>query len=265
MTETPQTALREFPKGFLWGMATSAYQIEGAWNEDGKGPSIWDTYAHTQGKIRDGTTGDVANDHYHRYMEDVALMKDLGATAYRFSISWPRIFPNGTGEPNLKGLDFYNRLVDELVAAGIAPFPTLYHWDLPQALQDKGGWQSRETVKGFGDYAGYVAGKLSDRVRHFFTINEFFSFVEFGHHGAEVSVGGGTVALEMAPGLKLAPGELAQVRHHSQWSTIDNFEWNAALSGNRFGLVYVDFKTQKRTPKISASFFRECSKRNAVA
>jgi hypothetical protein len=190
MTETPQTALREFPKGFLWGTATSAYQIEGAWNEDGKGPSIWDTYAHTQGKIRDGTTGDVANDHYHRYKEDVALMKDLGATAYRFSISWPRIFPNGTGEPNLKGLDFYNRLVDELVAAGIAPFPTLYHWDLPQALQDKGGWQSRETVKAFGDYAGYVAGKLSDRVRHFFTINEFFSFVEFGHHGAEVSVGG---------------------------------------------------------------------------
>ncbi|HET6675371.1 MAG TPA: family 1 glycosylhydrolase [Nitrospiraceae bacterium] len=132
-------AAREFPSGFFWGTATSAYQIEGAWNEDGKGPSIWDTYAHTPGKIRDGSTGDVANDHYHRYKEDVALMKDLGATAYRFSISWPRIFPNGTGEPNAKGLDFYSRLVDELVGAGIEPFPTLYHWDLPQGLQDKGG------------------------------------------------------------------------------------------------------------------------------
>ena len=117
-------------------------------------------------------------------------MKDLGATAYRFSISWPRIFPNGTGQPNLKGLDFYNRLVDELVAAGIAPFPTLYHWDLPQALQDKGGWQSRDTAKAFGDYAGYVAEKLSDRVRHFFTINEFRSFVEWAITATEVNVGG---------------------------------------------------------------------------
>src|SRR5262245_30535290 len=126
------SAGREFPKGFYWGVATSAYQIEGAWNEDGKGKSIWDAYARTPGKIKNGDTGDVANDHYHRYKEDVKLMKDLGATAYRFSISWPRIFPEGTGQPNAKGLDFYSRLVDELKAAGIEPFPTLYHWDLPQ-------------------------------------------------------------------------------------------------------------------------------------
>jgi beta-glucosidase len=211
---TPQSSSK-FPDGFYWGVATSAYQIEGAWNEDGKGPSIWDTYAHTPGKIRDGSTGDVANDHYHRYKEDVALMKNIGANAYRFSISWPRIFPEGTGTPNTKGLDFYNRLVDELVAAGIAPFATLYHWDLPQVLQDKGGWQNRDTAKAFGDYAGYVAERLSDRVKHFFTINEFFSFVEGGHRGFEASVGGGTVSIEMAPGLKLSPGELAQVRHHS--------------------------------------------------
>src|SRR5262245_5484170 len=125
---------REFPSGFYWGTGTSSYQIEGAWNEDGKGPSIWDTYAHTPGNIKNGDTGDVANDHYHRYKEDVALMKDVGANAYRFSIAWPRIFPNGTGQPNPKGLDFYNRVVDELVGAGIAPFATLYHWDLPQAL-----------------------------------------------------------------------------------------------------------------------------------
>ena len=150
---------RNFPRGFFWGTATSAYQIEGAWNEDGKGPSIWDTYAHTPGKIRDGTTGDVANDHYHRYKEDVALMKDIGANAYRFSISWPRIFPNGTGEPNAKGIDFYSRLVDELKAAGVEPFPTLYHWDLPQALQDKGGWQSCDTTKAFADYARVRGGQ----------------------------------------------------------------------------------------------------------
>ena len=143
---------RSFPKGFYWGTATSSYQIEGAWNEDGKGPSIWDTYAHTPGKIKNNDIGDVANDHYHRYKEDVALMKDLGATAYRFSICWPRIFPEGVGKPNAKGLDFYSRLVDELVAAGIAPFATLYHWELPQALQDKHkGWQSRDTAKAFGD------------------------------------------------------------------------------------------------------------------
>jgi beta-glucosidase len=205
----------QFPKGFFWGTATAAYQVEGAWNEDGKGPSIWDTYAHTPGKIANGDTGDAANDHYHRYKEDVKLMKDLGATAYRFSISWPRVFPEGTGQPNARGLDFYSRLVDELKAAGIAPFPTLYHWDLPQALQDKGGWQSRDTARAFGDYAGYMGEKLSDRVRHFFTINEFRSFVDGGYRGAEVQVGGGVIRLEAAPGLKLAPGELNQVRHHA--------------------------------------------------
>jgi len=209
-------AARRFPTGFYWGTATSAYQVEGAWNEDGKGSSIWDTYAHTPGKIKNGDTGDVANDHYHRYKEDVALMKEIGATAYRFSISWPRIFPEGTGQPNAKGLDFYNRLVDELVAAGVEPFPTLYHWDLPQALQDKNkGWQSRDTAKAFADYAGYLAEKLSDRVHHFFTINEFRSFTDGGYRGAEVQVGGGVIRLEAAPGLKLAPGDLNQVRHHA--------------------------------------------------
>jgi Glycosyl hydrolase family 1 len=174
-TQAVRGGALDFPAGFRWGTATSAYQIEGAWNEDGKGPSIWDTYAHTPGKITDGSTGDVAVDHYHRYREDVKLMKELGANAYRFSISWPRIFPGGTGRPNPKGLDFYKRLVDELVAAGIAPFATLYHWDLPQALQDRGGWQSREIPQAFADYAGFVARALSDRVSHFFTINEFTS------------------------------------------------------------------------------------------
>src|SRR5215831_781506 len=208
---------RRFPEGFYWGVGTSAYQIEGAWNEDGKGVSIWDTYAHTPGKIANDDNGDVANDHYHRYREDVALMKSIGATAYRFSIAWPRIFPDGTGQPNPKGIDFYDRLVDELKSAGIEPFVTLYHWDLPQTLQDTyRGWVSKETGKAFADYAGYMAEKLSDRVRHFFTINEFRSFVEGGYQGFDVQVGGGkTVHLGGAPGIRLSNGDLNQVRHHA--------------------------------------------------
>jgi beta-glucosidase len=197
-------SLRRFPDGFLWGTATASYQIEGAWNEDGKGESIWDRFAHTPGKIQNGDTGDVALDHYHRYKNDVQLIKSLGAGAYRFSISWPRIFPEGAGAPNPKGLDFYSRLVDELLANGIAPFATLYHWDLPQALQDRGGWESRDTANAFADYSGYVAGKLSDRIRHFFTINEFTTFVELGYATGV-----------FAPGLKLPPSRLNQLRHNT--------------------------------------------------
>ena len=133
------TTGREFPRGFLWGTATASYQVEGAVKEDGRGPSIWDTFSHTPGKTVNNATGDVANDHYHLYKGDVQLMKALGAKAYRFSIAWPRVFPNGDGPPNPKGLDFYNRLVDELLANGIQPFATLYHWDLPQSLQDRFG------------------------------------------------------------------------------------------------------------------------------
>jgi beta-glucosidase len=204
-----------FPDDFSWGVATSAFQIEGAVKEDGRGASIWDTYAHTPGKIRNGDNADVANDHYHRYKDDVRLMQDLGVKAYRFSIAWPRIFPNGIGQPNPKGLDFYRHLVDALLEAGIEPFPTLYHWDLPQALQDKGGWQSRDTVKAFADYAGYIAGQLSDRVARFFTINEFSSFVDIGHRGVEMMVDGKKVRIEHAPGLKLSNAKLNQVRHNA--------------------------------------------------
>jgi beta-glucosidase len=215
-TESATSSDRRFPDGFRWGVATSSYQIEGAWDEDGKGVSIWDTYAHTPGNIRNDENADVANDHYHRYKEDVALMKSIGATAYRFSIAWPRIFPEGTGEPNPKGLDFYKRLVDELFAAGIEPFATLYHWDLPQALHDRhGGWQSVETSKAFAEYAGYVAAQLGDRVKHYFTINEFRSFVETGYQVVEVEIGGKTLQLGGAPGLRLPDLELRQVRHHT--------------------------------------------------
>ena len=210
------TPRRRFPDGFVWGVATSAYQIEGAVEEDGRGPSIWDTYAHIPGKIPNGDTAEIANDHYHRYREDVSLLKSIGAQAYRFSIAWPRIFPEGAGAPNEKGLDFYRRLVDELLAAGIEPFATLYHWDLPQALQDAhGGWRSMETVKAFADYVGYVAKELGDRVTRFITINEFHAFVDNGHRGVEVDVGGGKVPIEHAPGLRLTPGQFNQVRHHA--------------------------------------------------
>ena len=207
--------LRRFPKDFYWGTATASYQIEGAWNEDGKGASIWDTFAHTPGKIKNGDTGDVAVDHYHRYKEDVQIMKDLGANAYRFSISWPRIFPEGTGQPNPKGLDFYSRLVDELQAAGIEPFATLYHWDLPQALQDKGRLAIARYGEGLRRLRGYVARHLSDRVRHFFTINEFNQLADMGHHGVELVIQGKPVRMHMAPGLTLEVGELNQVRHHA--------------------------------------------------
>jgi len=215
-TNFAQYSAPRFPDGFYWGVATASYQIEGAWNEDGKGPSIWDTFAHIPGKIKNGDTGDVAIDHYHRYKEDVQVMKDIGVNAYRFSVSWPRIFPQGTSTLNSKGIDFYDRLVDELRAAGIEPFATLYHWDLPQALQDKyGGWQSAETSKAFGDYAGYVAKSLGDRVKYFFTINEFNQVTVMGHRGVDMHVQGKLVRMHIAPGLTLEDGPLNQVRHHT--------------------------------------------------
>ncbi len=166
--------------------------------------SIWDRFTHTPGKIANGDTGDTALDHYHRFKNDVQSIGALGAKAYRFSISWPRIFPQGTGAPNAKGLDFYDRLTDELLFNGIAPFATLYHWDLPQALQDRGGWESRDTAKAFADYAGFVGEKLSDRIERFFTINEFATFVDGGYGGSS-----------LAPGLDLPPARLNQVRHHA--------------------------------------------------
>ncbi|GAA3107832.1 hypothetical protein GCM10020001_027290 [Nonomuraea salmonea] len=166
---------------FLWGTATAAYQIEGATGEDGRGPSIWDTFAREPGRTRDGHTGDVACDHYHRWREDVALMADLGVNAYRFSIAWPRVLPDGAGQVNGRGLDFYDRLVDALLAAGVQPVPTLFHWDLPQALEDRGGWLNRDVAELFADYAGVVAARLADRVPLWITLNEPFVHMAFGY------------------------------------------------------------------------------------
>ena len=191
-----------FPPGFRWGVATSAFQIEGAAEAGGRGESIWDRFAATPGKIEDGSDARVACDHFHRWREDVALMRDLGLNAYRFSIAWPRVLPLGRGAPNAAGLDFYDRLVDALLEAGLAPMATLYHWDLPQALQDRGGWAERDTARAFADYAAVVSARLGDRVRQWVTHNEPWCVADLGHaQGAH------------APGLR-DPRLALRVAHH---------------------------------------------------
>jgi len=180
-TKMPPRAALTFPKGFCWGAATAAYQVEGAWNEDGKGESIWDRFVHQHGRIKDGTTGDVSCDHYHRYREDVEIMKRLNLDSYRFSVSWPRIQPEGSGKVNPKGLDFYSRLVDELLGSRIRPMLTLYHWDLPQKLEDAGGWPNRDLAGRFADYAEIVARALGDRVDTWVLLNEPAAFTSLGY------------------------------------------------------------------------------------
>lgn len=197
----------EFPNDFLWGTATAAYQIEGAAAIDGRGPSVWDTLSHRPGAIELDQNGDVAADSYHRYKEDVALMKQLGIKAYRFSVSWPRIFPEGTGKPNLKGLEYYQRLIDELVQAGIQPWMTLFHWDLPQTLEDRyGGWESKECAHAFADYAAYMTKQVGDRLRGIFTINEFWCFLDQGY---------GISPPLMAPAKTVSKKVLCQARHNA--------------------------------------------------
>ncbi|GAA1818663.1 GH1 family beta-glucosidase [Actinomadura chokoriensis] len=187
-----------FPEGFRWGVATAAYQIEGAVDEDGRGPSTWDTFAHTPGRVRDGHTGDVACDHYHRWPEDVALMSGLGVDAYRFSIAWPRVQPSGSGPVNAKGLDFYDRLVDGLLAAGIAPAATLYHWDLPQPLEDAGGWLERDTAYRFAEFSYLAAERLADRVDMWITLNEPVVVTAYGY-AFGVYAPGRTLMLDALP------------------------------------------------------------------
>jgi beta-glucosidase len=176
-----QIAAARFPKDFLWGMATSAYQVEGAWNTDGKGESIWDRAAHTPGKIRDSSNGDVACDQYHRYKEDIAIMKRLNVKSYRFSTSWPRVLPEGTGKVNQKGLDYYSRLADALLEAGIRPFCTIYHWDLPQALEDRGGWPNRDLASYYADFAAILAKNLGDRITVWAPFNMPTDFTRSGY------------------------------------------------------------------------------------
>lgn len=173
--------MTNFPTDFLWGAATAAYQVEGGAKEGGRGPSIWDTFSHTPGKTLNGDTGDVACDHHHRYPTDIALMQEIGIKAYRLSFSWSRLFPNGDDIREERGFAFYDNIINTLIAAGITPYVTLYHWDLPQALEDKGGWRSRETLDAFGKYAAAVAEHFGDRVKHFAPINEPWCVAWLGH------------------------------------------------------------------------------------
>lgn len=192
-----------FKKDFAWGTATAAYQIEGAWDEDDRGESIWDVFTHQPGKIMNNDTGDVACDHYHRFKEDIALMKEFGIKAYRFSISWSRIFPKGTGEINEKGVKFYSDLIDELLKNGIEPYITLFHWDYPYELYKKGGWLNDDSVKWFAEYAAKISELYSDRVKYFFTINEPQCFIGVGYlEGVH------------APGLKVTYRDIFQMCHN---------------------------------------------------
>ncbi|MBA3471308.1 MAG: beta-glucosidase [Herpetosiphonaceae bacterium] len=195
-------SLSRFPTDFLWGAATSSYQIEGAWNEDGRGESIWDRFSRQPGAIKDGSNGDVACDHYHRWRDDIAIMKQLGLQVYRFSIAWPRILPNGRGAVNQKGLKFYSDLVDELLANDIVPFATLYHWDLPQTLQDEGGWAVRSTAEAFVEYVDVVTSALGGRVKQWITHNEPWCASILGYQNGE-----------HAPGLQDWPSALAASHH----------------------------------------------------
>ncbi|MGW4892913.1 GH1 family beta-glucosidase [Kitasatospora sp. NPDC004240] len=188
----------DLPPGFRWGAATAAYQIEGAVDEDGRGPSIWDVFAARPGAVRDGHTGAVACDHYHRFAEDITLMKDLGLDGYRFSVAWPRLQPTGAGKVNPAGLAFYDRLVDALLGAGITPLPTLYHWDLPQALEDEGGWLNRDTAYRFAEYTALVADRLGDRVPAWITLNEPFVHMVYGY-ALGIHAPGRTLMLDALP------------------------------------------------------------------
>ena len=194
----------DFPSDFIWGTATASFQIEGAAWEDGRGESIWDRFCRTPGKVAGGHTGDVACDHYHRYPQDIKLMQELGAKAYRYSIAWPRVVPTGRGAVNKAGIDFYDRLTDDLLKAGIEPYVTLYHWDLPQALQDEGGWMARGTADAFAAYSEVVIRRLGDRVRHWMTMNEIPCFVGKAYGDGK-----------HAPGLNVGRRQLNQAYHHA--------------------------------------------------
>ncbi|MBU9712882.1 GH1 family beta-glucosidase [Evansella tamaricis] len=232
-------AIIQFPKDMKWGVATASYQIEGAVNEGGRGPSIWDTFSKTPGKIVNGDNGDVACDSYHRYEEDIQLMKELGINFYRFSVAWPRIFPEGTGEVNREGLDFYHRFVDTLIENGIEPMCTLYHWDLPQALQDKGGWDNRETIDAFVNYAEVMFKEFKGKIKHWITFNEpwcvsFLSNYVGAHAPGYQDL---QLAVNVSHHLLVAHGKTVikfrELGLEGQIGYAPNVEWNEPYSDNQ--------------------------------
>ncbi len=252
MTEKGSPSTLHFPDRFIWGVSTSAYQIEGAWNADGKGESVWDRFTHRSGTIRDGSTGDVACDHYHRYREDVALIQRLNVGAYRFSIAWPRIFPTGTGRLEERGLDFYDRLVDSLLERGITPYVTLFHWDLPQALEDTGGWTNRRTAYLFADYAAAVVRRLGDRVSHWITLNEPLSVTGAGYLAGTHAPGRRSpVAAAKAAHIFLLAHGLAvdAIRAHQRESVIG--------IANSFAPVYAHRSVDERVADLVSAVLNE--------
>jgi beta-glucosidase len=239
----------KFPDGFLWGAITAAYQIEGAWNEDGKGLSIWDTFTHEPGRIERGENADIAVDHYHKYPEDIASMKDLGLHAYCFSFSWPRILPEGTGRINKAGVDFYDRLLDKLLENGITPYAMLYHWDLPQVLQDKGGWGERSIIDAFDEYAGIAAKKYGDRIQNWVTHNEPMVITYAGHLLGQLAPG----LQDPVLGMKVAHNLL--VSHGTAVKTLRS----ELPSSTRIGIILNITPTYPASPsdedKLAASLY----------
>jgi beta-glucosidase len=242
---SPEVAAARFPDDFLWGMATAAYQVEGAWNVDGKGESIWDRFAHTPGKIKGAATGDVACDEYHRYRDDLAILKQLHQKSYRFSISWPRIQPSGTGAPNPAGLDHYSRFIDAVLEAGLRPFCTLYHWDLPQALEDRGGWPNRDLAGYFADYAGILAKHLGDRITVWAPFNMPWSFTWMGYGVGAFPPGRASYTdfLKAAHTVSLAQGEaLRSIKAASSKATV----------GSAYGMAPAYPKTGSEADRAAA-------------
>jgi beta-glucosidase len=238
-----------FPDGFLWGTATAAYQIEGAVDEAGRGPSIWDRFSHSPGMTDNGDTGDIACDHLHRWEEDLELMAELGVTAYRFSISWSRVFPQGRGSVNHEGLAFYDRIVDRLLDLGITPFPTLYHWDLPQALEDEGGWLARSTAGAFAEYADLVVGELGDRVANWMTLNEPWCSAILGYMAGYHAPGvrGMDTGLTAAHHLLLGHGlAVGRVREHGiKIGIVVNQDWKVPASAHPADVAAARLADQK--------------------
>jgi beta-glucosidase len=243
-----EIAAARFPKDFLWGMATSAYQVEGAWNADGKGESIWDRFSHTSGKIRDGSNADVACDQYHRYKEDIAILKRLNMKSYRFSTSWPRVLPEGTGRVNQKGLDYYSGLVDALLEAGIRPFCTIYHWDLPQALEDRGGWPNRDLAGYYADFAALLAKNLGDRITVWapFNMPAYFTWHGYGDRRDPPCRGGVDLFLKAAHTVNLAQGiAFRAIKAASSKATV----------GSAYGMEPVYPKTNSAADRAAAARF----------
>lgn len=234
-----------FPDGFLWGAATSSYQIEGAVAEDGRSESVWDRFCRIPGRVMNGDTGAVACDHYHRWRDDIRIMEELGLSAYRFSVAWPRVLPGGSGTANQAGLDFYDRLVDGLLEAGIEPFVTLYHWDHPQCIEDAGGWRVRDTAHAFADYAAAVEARLGDRVRHWLTLNEPWVVAHLGHRTGR-----------HAPGLVNSGAELDVIHHQLLGHGLAS---QALRAGHRDIEVGIALNLEPRVPRSDHPLDRDAA------